>query len=662
MLQFLQQIGSGSVLAFWVPVVVWTCLAGVATAGLTLARGLHPLSGYRLRQALLLTLPASILTGPWLPEWSLPVVRGPAIEPLGPESALLPDPAVPSAGSGVDGGVWMPTNVGPWLDDALRASEIDLTATLMGSTVILVIVLAFVRLWVVADATRRLYLLRRTAPRVDDRAANQLLRKLSIQLGVRRTVDLREGPPGCVPMTFGAWRPIVVVPRVLLETPRALQTVLTHELIHVRRGDQSWALLDCLTTAVFAFHPLVWLLWRGIQRWRETSCDAEVLSVGNVPANRYARLLVRTYAANQRVVNPLAATTFARRSFLKQRLEAIGRFANTQRPTRQPYRVVLASVCLFAGLALACGSATVRHAPGVSPLAPEQLPVLDSGEVLQPGVRFKDCDVCPDMMVVPAGSFRMGSPIAEMRRYSDEGPQRWVQIVAPFAVGIYEVTFTEWDACVGAGGCEEYRSEDREGRDRGPVVNVNWGEVQEYVRWLSQETGENYRLLTEAEWEYVARAGTQTAWFWGQREVEQCRYANGYDRTADATYSDWGDPAPCDDRYAEVAPVGSFEPNAYGLFDMMGNVWEWTQDCWNDDHSEAPQDGRARESGDCSQRMLRGGSWFSRPWLLRSALRDEFGVERRSREVGFRVARSTHSTSESVPRSLPVPVRSADTP
>ena len=225
----------------------------------------------------------------------------------------------------------------------------------------------------------------------------------------------------------------------------------------------------------------------------------------------------------------------------------------------------------------------------------------------RPGTVFRDCAVCPEMAVVPAGSFTMGSP------WEDEGPQHRVTIGLPFAVGVYEVTFAEWDACVRAGGCGGYRPEGEGwGRDRRPVINVNWDDAQGYVRWLSRETGEGYRLLTEAEWEYVARAGTQTARYWGESESEQCRYGNGYDRTSHAEYAwDWNEPVACSDGYADTAPVGSFQPNAFGLYDVLGNVWEWTVDCWNDEYSGAPTDGSAWDVGDCSVRVLRGGSWSS---------------------------------------------------
>ncbi|MCY4572526.1 MAG: formylglycine-generating enzyme family protein [Gemmatimonadetes bacterium] len=264
---------------------------------------------------------------------------------------------------------------------------------------------------------------------------------------------------------------------------------------------------------------------------------------------------------------------------------------------------------------------------------------------IEPGTVFRDdCAACPEMVVVPAGSFMMGSPESEEERNDDEGPRHRVTIGSPFAVGVYEVTFEEWDACVRAGGCGGYRPEDAGwGRGSRPVIDVSWEDAREYVRWLSRETGEEYRLLTEAEWEYVARAGTQTARYWGESETGQCRYGNGYDRIG---HAEWGfnlDPVSCSDGYVHTAPVGMFEPNAFGLYDVLGNVREWTQDCWNDGYSDAPTDGSAWRSGDCTNRVLRGGSWNGPPWRLRSAYRSGSWAEYREQGnhyLGFRAART----------------------
>ena len=218
------------------------------------------------------------------------------------------------------------------------------------------------------------------------------------------------------------------------------------------------------------------------------------------------------------------------------------------------------------------------------------------------GEKFRDCPTCPEMVVVPAGSFMMGSPSSEEGRYGNEGPVHRVTIPAPFAVGKYEVTFSEWDACVSAGGCGGYRPNDWGwSRGRRPAINVSWNDARAYVRWLSEKTGKEYRLLSESEWEYAARAGTTTRYWWGN--------AIGRNRAnCDGCGSRWDN--------EQTAPVGSFAANGFGLHDMHGNVWEWVGDCWNDSYAGAPSDGRAWESRNCGRRVLRGGSWYNDPRYL----------------------------------------------
>ena len=221
-----------------------------------------------------------------------------------------------------------------------------------------------------------------------------------------------------------------------------------------------------------------------------------------------------------------------------------------------------------------------------------------------------------------------------------EGPQRYVTIEAAFAVGVYEVTFDEWDACARSGGCGGLIPDNGGwGRERRPVINNNWDDANAYVDWLSRETGEAYRLLSEAEWEYVARAGTETARYWGESPSGQCRYANGADAMALEQNPDWGT-ATCSDGHAGPAPVGSYEANAFGLHDVLSNVWEWTQDCWNERYAGGPVDGTAWASGDCSTRVSRGGGWDNGSERLRSASRSRDPVGERYNTGGFRVARS----------------------
>ena len=262
------------------------------------------------------------------------------------------------------------------------------------------------------------------------------------------------------------------------------------------------------------------------------------------------------------------------------------------------------------------------------------------------------------MVVVPAGSYRMGSPERERGRKGDEHPHG-VTISAPFAIGRYEVTVTEFGRFVDATGYSaetsclihgEFDWETRSGSWRNPgfgqsgrfpVVCVSWNDAQAYVAWLSRETGEEYRLPSESEWEYAARAGTSTARYWGESESGQCRHANGGDLSIQEGYSDWElTIASCRDGHVHTAPVGSFAANAWGLHDVLGNVLEWTEDCWNDGYTGAPSDGNAWEDGDCTMRVLRGGSWYVRPSNLRAANRNLNTTGGSSSNAGFRVART----------------------
>ena len=242
------------------------------------------------------------------------------------------------------------------------------------------------------------------------------------------------------------------------------------------------------------------------------------------------------------------------------------------------------------------------------------------------GHKFRDCPECPEMVVVASGSFDMGSPSGEAGRDGDEGSVHRVRIGRSFAVGVYEVTFGEWEACVSGGGCGGYRPDD-EGWGRGPrpVINVSWEDTQGYVGWLSRKTGQEYRLLSESEWEYVARAGTRTAYWWGDGIGRNRTSCNGCGSRWDAL---------------QTVPVGSFSANGFGLYDMHGNVWEWVEDCYSNGYAGAPVDGSAWESGECGRRVLRGGSWSSVPKSLRSANRNWLPTGIRYYLNGFRVART----------------------
>ena len=266
------------------------------------------------------------------------------------------------------------------------------------------------------------------------------------------------------------------------------------------------------------------------------------------------------------------------------------------------------------------------------------------------GTKLRDCEECPELVVVPAGSYMMGSPPGEAGRDGDEGPVHRVTLDLPLAVGMYEVTREEYGRFVSATGhasgdsCWTYKSgkwKNRSGRHwkkpgfsqgkRHPVVCVSWNDARAYVRWLSRETGETYRLLSESEWEYVARAGTTGPFHTGATiSTKQANYDGNH------TYGSGRK-----GRFRKkTTPVGEFPANGFGLYDVHGNVWEWVEDCWNGSYAGAPTDGSAWESGDCSRRVVRGGSWDSLPRYLRSALRLRITTGFRNLSVGFRVART----------------------
>lgn len=223
------------------------------------------------------------------------------------------------------------------------------------------------------------------------------------------------------------------------------------------------------------------------------------------------------------------------------------------------------------------------------------------------------------MVVIPAGSFTMGEA-----GHTRETPLHTVTFRAPFAVGRFTVAFDEWDACVADGGCNGYRPNDYGwGRGRRPVIDVSWDDAGGYATWLAHKTGKPYRLISEAEFEYVARAGTTTAYWWGP-------FVGTGNANCDGCGSQW------DDR--QTAPVGSFKPNAFGVYDTAGNVTEWVEDRWNESYSGAPVDGSAWTTGDPRRVVLRNGSWYNTDRFLRSAYRNGDAPRLRNKKIGFRVA------------------------
>jgi formylglycine-generating enzyme required for sulfatase activity len=241
------------------------------------------------------------------------------------------------------------------------------------------------------------------------------------------------------------------------------------------------------------------------------------------------------------------------------------------------------------------------------------------------------CPLCPEMVVAPAGTFTMGSPPTEEGRNAGE-TQIPVEIPRPFAVGKFAVTFDQWDACLVDGGCKEYRASDLGwGRGSRPVTNVNWADANAYAEWLSRKTGKTYRLLSEAEWEYVTRAGTTTPFWWGSSITPGQANYNGHYAYRDGQIGEYR---------AKTVPVDTFQSNPWGLFNVHGNVWGWTADCWNDSNQGNPGNGSARSTGDCGLRVIRGGSWINTPQNLRAALRNKGYSTLRSDIFGFRLART----------------------
>jgi formylglycine-generating enzyme required for sulfatase activity len=264
---------------------------------------------------------------------------------------------------------------------------------------------------------------------------------------------------------------------------------------------------------------------------------------------------------------------------------------------------------------------------------------LTAGEerALKPKDGFRECDVCPDMVVVPAGSFTMGSPLSEQGRNVSEGPQFQVAFSQQFAVGKFAVTFAEWDACVADGGCNGYQPEDRGwGRGTRPVINVSWTDANSYVAWLSRKTGKTYRLPSESEREYVTRAGTTTPYWWGLSISSQ-----------QANYG-WNHQYSKEGARGKTVSVDWLQPNPWGFYQVHGNVSEWVEDCWHNSYLGHPIDGSAWTTNCRSgspldrtkPRMIRGGSWRSpHEQEIRSASR-AVSIDSRVSSIGFRVARA----------------------
>jgi formylglycine-generating enzyme required for sulfatase activity len=256
---------------------------------------------------------------------------------------------------------------------------------------------------------------------------------------------------------------------------------------------------------------------------------------------------------------------------------------------------------------------------------PEQAPPIPPAAGKQPvppaGIReLKDCPACPAMIALPPGSFTMGSNTGD----PSEKPAHRVSIGAPYAIGKHEVTVEQWNACVEAGACQKLTNDAISREKNTPVRDVSWDDAQQYVKWLSKLSGQSYRLPTEAEWEYAARAGTATRFWWG----DQMRKGNANCKG-------------CADPWSQESPaaVGSFAANSFGLHDTSGSVWEWVADCWHNSFKDAPADGRAWDTAACRDRVIRGGSWRDGESYMPSSTRFKYSASVRYSQNGFRVAR-----------------------
>lgn len=262
-------------------------------------------------------------------------------------------------------------------------------------------------------------------------------------------------------------------------------------------------------------------------------------------------------------------------------------------------------------------------AQGVYPDIPAKdipkAPVIAPGTQLKPGDIFRDCETCPEMVVVPPGLFVMGSKL-----HKSEMPTRVVRFRKPFAIGRFETLHANWQACLDAGGCTHKPDDHKWGTERKPVINISHDMVHGYAEWLTKTTGKKYRLPSEAEWEYAAKAGTKSNYWFGDQVGENqvnCRKCG-------SPWSGIGN-----------APVGSFAPNPWGLYDMNGNAFEWVEDCWHETYDGAPKGPEAWVGGKCQFRVIRGGSWYYYSRMSRAANRQKNPGAVKSYWLSFRLVR-----------------------
>ncbi len=318
--------------------------------------------------------------------------------------------------------------------------------------------------------------------------------------------------------------------------------------------------------------------------------------------------------------------------------------------TRSFFRVIfvvaVGAIQLFPNSALAqtyqqtpfaAHASPLRALDGNFPSVRRPTPLSHMEELaLRPMDHFKECKTCPEMVVVPAGRFAMGSPESEVGSTADERPQHSVTFAKPFAVGRFAVTFDEWEACIAAGSCRYRPSDQGWGRASRPVIDIIWDDAKDYVWWLSKTTGKPYRLLSEAEREYITRAGTTTAFWWGTSyALAQANYNRNSSHPNAARIIDAHPTV-----VSKTVPVNSYAANPWGLYQVHGNVEEWVEDCWHDTYAGAPSDGTAWIDENCSGHVLRGGSFGVSPHSLRSAARSWSQAPNRLVYMSVRVART----------------------
>jgi len=301
------------------------------------------------------------------------------------------------------------------------------------------------------------------------------------------------------------------------------------------------------------------------------------------------------------------------------------------------------------------GAVTAANAAVLIPASGQSISDLQK---LSAGTAFRDCADCPEMIVIPPGKFEMGLADFRKARRPTEGPAREVSIPGTFAIGKTEVTWSQYARFVretsrtGGMGCDTYTNKRFRSNpqaawnspgfpqtENDPVVCISWDDAKAYAEWLGVKTGHNYRLITEAEWEYVVRAGTKGERFWGENPADACRFANVADATGRGSLG-LESVFDCRDRFAGTAPAASFQPNPFGVHDLFGNAEEWVLDCWSETYRNAPSSGIANTSGDCDRRVVRGGSWFNGVDAIRSTARAVDETKARTSTRGFRVART----------------------